>query len=462
MSKEHQVKENKMGTMAIGPLLCSMAIPMMISMLVQALYNVVDSVFVAKISEGALTAVSMSFPIQTLMIAVMAGTGVGINALLSRNLGEKKFKEVNLCANNGIFLLIVSYIIFALFGLFGCKIFFASQTTDTQIIEYGRQYLSICTVLGLGMFMQMTFERLLQSTGKTIYTMITQGTGAIVNIILDPILIFGLFGFPKLGIQGAALATVIGQWVAMALAIYFNLKKNKEIKISFKGFRPDIKVIKDIYKIGIPSIVMLAISSVMTYGMNLILGMFSTTAVAVLGIYFKLQSFIFMPVIGLNNGMVPIVAYNYGAQNKERIIKTIKYSVISAMIIMSLGVVIFQLFTKELLMIFNATEDLMAIGIPALKIISLSFVFAGFCIIITSSFQALGYGVLSLITSAVRQLVVILPVAYIFAKTFGLNAVWLSYPIAEIVAVILSVIFFKRVYNTKIKPLGMQQEEKVA
>ena len=443
-----------MGVMPVGRLLFSMALPMMVSMLVQALYNVVDSIFVAQISENALTAVSMAFPVQNLMGAVISGTAVGINALLSRSLGEKNMKEVNLAAANGVFLILVSYVAFALFGLFFTKQFFMSQTNSEEIIQYGVSYLSICCVMGLGLFMQMTFERLLQSTGKTIYTMITQGTGAIVNIILDPILIFGLFGVPKMGIMGAALATVIGQWVAMFLAIYFNHKKNHEVELSFKGFKPHKATILNIYKVGLPSIVMISISSIMTFGMNLILGMFSSTAVAVFGIYFKLQSFIFMPVFGLNNGMVPIIAYNYGAREKKRITTTIKYSIISAVSIMLVGILIFQILPEELLRAFNASEDLMAIGVPALKIISLSFMFAGFCIIVSSVFQALGNGVLSLIVSVARQLLAILPVAYLFAKYVGLGAVWYSFPIAEFVSVTLSTIFFIKIYNSHIKNMS--------
>lgn len=447
-------KENKMGVQAIGPLLFSMAVPMMISMMVQALYNVVDSMFVAQISEEALTAVSMAFPIQNLMIAVILGTGVGINALLSRSLGEKNMHAVNLAACNGVFVIFMSYIAFAIFGLFFSTAFFKSQTTNTAIIAYGRDYLSICCVLGLGAFMQITFERLLQSTGKTIYTMITQGTGAIINIIFDWILIFGHFGFPALGIKGAALATVLGQWVAMGLAIMFNLKVNHEINLSFKGFKPNRQSIASIYKVGVPSIIMQSISSVMTFGMNLILGMFSTTAVAVFGVYFKLQSFIFMPVFGLNNGMVPIIAYNLGAKNKDRIMKTIKLSIASAVVIMLIGFSVFQVFPSQLLKIFSASDELLVIGIPALRIISISFICAGFCIIGSSVFQALGNGLLSLIISVARQLLVILPVAFAFAKLFGLHLVWWSFPIAEIISVTLTIIFFRHVYRKEIKPLG--------
>lgn len=427
---------------------------MMLSMLVQALYNIVDSMFVAKLSEDALTAVSLAFPIQTLMIAVAAGTGVGINALLSRNLGEKNFEGANTAARNGLFLGIISCVVFAVLGGFGSHFFFALQTDNPVILNYGTQYLTIITILSFGIFMQITFERLLQSTGKTIYNMITQGTGAIINIILDPILIFGLFGFPRLEVAGAAIATVIGQIIAVAMSFYFNLKKNREININMRGFRPHAKTIIVIYEVGIPSIIMQAIGSVMTFGMNKILLMFSSTAAAVFGVYFKLQSFIFMPVFGLNNGMIPIIAYNYGAKNKKRIMETAKLSIFIAVSIMLIGLLVFQTSSGFLLKnLFDASDKMLSIGVPALRIISLSFLFAGYCIIVGSVFQALGNGMYSLIVSAARQLVVILPVAYIFATAFGLHMVWWSIPIAEIVSLTLSTILLKRIYRLKVKPL---------
>lgn len=453
MSLKKEQKENKMGVMPVNKLLLSMSLPMVISMLVQALYNIVDSIFVAQISENALTALSLSFPIQNLMIAVGAGTCVGINALLSRSLGEKNFKAANLTAINGIFLAIVSYAVFAIFGLFFARTFFEAQTSNPEIIELGTQYLSICTIFSIGIFMQLTFERLMQSTGKTFYNMLTQGLGAIINIILDPILIFGLLGFPKMGVSGAAIATVIGQMAAMGLSLYFNLKKNHEVKIVFKGFRPHRHTIANIYSVGIPSIIMISIASIMTYGLNKILLAFSSTAVSVFGIYFKLQSFVFMPVFGLNNGMVPIIAYNYGARNKKRIVDTMKLSIISAVSIMLIGFAIFQLFPTQLLSLFNASEEMLTIGVPALRIISLSFIFAGFCIIVGSVFQSLGNGMYSLVVSVSRQLIIILPVAYIFAHVFGLNAIWYAIPIAEIAAVCLSVFFLKHIYTRKISIL---------
>ena len=446
-------QENKMGTMPVKRLLVTMSLPMIISMLVQALYNIVDSVFVSMINQAALTAVSMAFPIQNLLSAVSAGTCVGVNALLSRSLGERNAKNANLAAVNGLFLAFVSFLFFALFGIFGARIFFESQTDNPVIIEYGIQYLQIVCIFSFGLFGEMMFERILQSTGRTIYSMITQGTGAIINIILDPILIFGLIGFPRMGIQGAAAATVFGQIVAMLLALMFNATKNHDVTIRFRGFTPNGHTIRLIYAVGVPSIIMQSIGSVMTFGMNKILIAFSETAVAVFGVYFKLQSFIFMPIFGLNNGMIPIVAYNYGARSKKRIMSTVRMSIYIAVGIMLIGLVVFQLFTRDLLMMFQADENMLAIGVPALRIISLSFLFAGYCIIVGSVFQALGNGVYSLIVSIARQLVCILPLAYFFAREFGLHAVWYSIPIAEITSVVLSTILFRKIYLEKLKVL---------
>ena len=453
MSATAHSNENKMGTMPVNKLLVSMSLPMIVSMLVQALYNVVDSVFVAQISENALTAVSLAFPIQSLMIAVSSGTCVGINALLSRSLGEKRQIEANLSAVNGVFLAFVSYLVFALMGIFGSHLFFASQTENREIVEFGTQYLTICLIFSFGIFMEMTFERIMQSTGRTIYSMVTQGTGAIINIILDPIMIFGLFGFPRLGIRGAAIATVTGQIIAMILAVWFNHKKNRDVQLSFKGFKPDGRIIAKIYEVGVPSIVMQSIVSIMTFGMNKILIMFSETAVSVLGIYFKLQSFIFMPIFGLNNGVIPIVAYNYGAGHKKRIMDTIKLSTFIAVGIMLIGLIIFQVFPEVLLKLFNASDHMLEVGVPALRIISTSFLFAGYCIILGSVFQALGNGVYSLIVSVARQLLCILPLAYVFARVAGLHAVWYSFPLAELISVTLTTILFRRIYVKKLKNL---------
>ena len=447
------VKENKMGVMPIPKLLITMSLPMIISMLVQALYNIVDSIFVAQLNEAALTAVSLAFPVQNLMIAVAAGTGVGINALLSRSLGERKFEDANRIAENGVFLAICSSIVFAIIGLLASRLFFQLQTDDQQIIQYGTEYMTIITLGAICIFLQITYERLLQSTGRTIFNMITQGVGAIINIILDPIMIFGWFGFPALGVIGAAVATVTGQLVAVLLAVYFNHKYNKEIKVRIRGFRPDGKTIKSIYKIGVPSILMQSIGSVTTFAINNILLMFSSTAATVFGVYFKLQSFIFMPIFGLTNGMIPIVAYNYGARNQKRIYSTLKLSIMIAVGIMAVGVAIFQLFPATLLTLFDASETMLAIGVPALRTISLSFIFAGFCIVSSSMFQALGNGVYSLIMSMCRQLFVIIPVAYVFAITLGLDAVWYSYPIAEIVSVIICIILLKKIIKEKVSNL---------
>lgn len=458
MPENTKPAENKMGTMPINRLLISMSLPMIISMLVQAMYNIIDSVFVAQIGEEALTAVSMAFPVQNLMIAVSVGTCVGVNALLSRSLGEGKPKDAQLTAVNGIFLAFLGALAFALFGIVGSRMYFQSQTSDPLIVEYGVQYLLICTVFSIGLFMEMTLERILQSTGRTIYNMYSQGVGAITNIILDPILIFGLLGFPALGIRGAALATVIGQILAAFLSLIFNLKKNEDVSLNMRGFRPNGRIIRIIYEVGIPSIIMQSIASVMTYGMNLILISFSATAVTVFGVYFKLQSFIFMPIFGLNNGMIPIIAYNYGARNKKRIMDTARLSIFIAVAIMMIGIVIFQLFPAQLLLMFNASGHMLEVGVPALRLISLSFIFAGYCIIVSSIFQALGNGIYSLVTSVARQLFCILPVAYIFARVFGLHAVWFSFPLAEIVSVVLSSILFKRIYDKKIAVLEQEPQ----
>ena len=453
MSETPVKAENRMGTMPVNKLLLSMSLPMVISMLVQAMYNIIDSIFVAQIGEEALTAVSLAFPLQNLMIAVSSGTCVGINALLSRSLGEQKPEEANKAALNGLFLALMGFAAFALFGIFGTRFYFASQTSNPNIIEYGSQYLSICTIFSFGIFFEMTLERIMQSTGKTIYNMITQGTGAIINIILDPILIFGLFGAPKLGIRGAAIATVIGQIIAMFFSMYYNHVKNDEIDFNFTGFRPDKEVIAVIYEVGLPSIIMQSISSVMTFGLNKILIAFSETAVTVFGVYFKLQSFVFMPIFGLNNGMIPIIAYNYGARRKKRIMDTAKLSICTAVAIMLLGLAIFQIFPAQLLGMFNASEHMLEVGIPALRIISVSFLFAGYCIIVGSVFQALGNGMYTLIISVARQLVCILPLAYAFAKLFGVHAVWYSIPLAEIISLTLTTVLFRRIYVQKIQHL---------
>ena len=449
-----QPKENKMGTMPVNKLLVTMSLPMVISMIVQALYNIVDSIFVSRLSEDALTAVSMAFPMQNLMISVAVGTGVGINAMLSRALGEKKFEAANKTAENGIFIEVLGYVLFLLIGIFVTKPFFLAQAGAGDIANMGIEYTRICLLMSFGIFMQIGFERILQSTGRTIFTMITQSTGAIINIILDPILIFGLFGMPKMGVAGAAIATVTGQLCAAFLAITFNLTRNPYVHISFKGFKPQIIFVKNILSVGIPSIIMSSVGSAMTFGMNKILITFSSTAVAVFGVYFKLNSFVFMPVFGLNNGMVPIVSYNYGAQNKKRLTKTIKLAIMYAVCIMFIGIMLFQFIPDVLLRLFDASDHMLEIGIPALRVISLSFAFAGICIVISSSLQALGHGFLSMMISITRQLIILLPSAYILAKFGGIHAVWWSFNIAEIASLTLSLLFFKHMYNKIIKHLG--------
>mgnify|MGYP002590563578 CR=1 FL=1 len=460
------LKENKMGVLPMGRLLLGMALPMALSMLVQAFYNVVDSVFVSRISDAnnyAFTAVSLAFPVQNIMIGIATGVAVGVNALLSRALGEKNQEEVNSSALNGLVLSACGMLLCVLFGIFGAEPYMRSLTPQPETVAYGVDYIRVICIASFGIFGEVLFERLLQSTGRTTYTMITQGTGAIINIILDPILIFGYFGLPRMEVTGAAVATVIGQIVAFFLAVLLNKKKNTDVHLCLKGFRPSGKMIGRILGIGVPSMLMIAIGSLMTYSFNLVLDRFNDpltqsmlgeTGKTVFGAYFKLQSFIFMPVFGLNNGMIPIVAYNYGSRNKHRIIQTAKFSVAIAVTIMMIGLVLFQTCPRFFLFtLFDASDQMLAIGVPALRIISLSFLFAGYNIIVGSVFQALGNGVYSLIVSLARQLFAILPIAYIFAILFGLHAVWWAIPIAEIVSLITSTILLKRIYRLKIAPL---------
>ena len=437
-------QENKMGTMPVNKLLISMSLPMIISMLVQAMYNIVDSVFVAQISENALTAVSLAFPLQNLMIAFAGGTAVGVNALLSRSLGEKNQDHVNQTAVNSVFIFLVTAVIFMIAGLTLSNLFFNVQTTNTEIVNAGTQYSMIVVGCSIGLFCQFLFERLLQATGRTLFTMVTQGLGAIINIILDPIFIFGLCGFPKMGVAGAALATITGQIIACLLALFFNLKFNHDIHFKFKRFRPNAHIVKQIYSVGIPSIIMQSIGSVMTFGMNTILITFSTTATAVFGVYFKLQSFVFMPVFGLNNGMIPIIAYNLGAKQKKRMFDTIKLAMIYATGMMIIGVIFFETIPQTLLGFFNASEAMIKIGTPALRIIAIHFIFAGFSIVCSATFQAVGKGTYSLLTSLIRQLLVLLPCAYVLSLTGNLDLIWLCFPIAEIFSAATSFILMKR------------------
>lgn len=451
-------QENKMGVMPVNRLILTMSLPMILSMLVQALYNIVDSMFVSRLSENALTAVSLAFPAQNLMIAVATGTGVGVNAALSRSLGERNFDRANKIADHAVFLAIASYAVFAVLGLFFSRQFFLWQTDIEEIVDQGTDYLRICTLFSFGLFLEIACERLLQSTGKTIYSMYTQGLGAIINIIFDPIMIFGLFGFPKMGVAGAAAATVFGQILAAVLGIFLNKARNQEIHVSFRGFRPNSEIIRHIYSVGIPSIIMSSIGSVMTFGMNKILIGFTSTATAVFGVYFKLQSFVFMPVFGLNNGTVPIIAYNYGAAKPDRILKTLKLAICYAVGIMLIGFAVFQLLPDKLLLIFEASENMLNIGVPALRIISVSFLFAGYCIVCSSMFQALGHGLLSLLVSVFRQLLVLLPSAFLLSKIGGLDLVWYSFPIAEICSIFFSTYFLRHVYKKEIEPLKRRGE----
>ena len=447
------IRENKMGVMPVTKLLLNMSLPIMLSMLVMACYNIVDSIFVAQINENALTAISLAFPVQTLMIAVSIGTAIGVNALLAMKLGQKDSDAVNKIAMNGLFLSVCSFIVFFILGFLFTKPYLKTQTSDGQIIQFGSEYLKIITMASSALFVSTMSDRLLQATGRTFYTMITQLVGAITNIILDPLMIFGIGPFPKMGMAGAAWATVIGQIFSAVVSLYFNLKKNPDIHFKLKGFKPNSLIIGQIYKIGIPSILLQSINSVTTYGMNLILGTFSATAIAVYGVYFKLNSFIFMPVFGLTTGMVPIVSYNYGAGNAERIKKTVKSTILIAVSIMIFGIVIFELFPAELLMLFKASEHMLGIGCTAMRIIAPSFIGAAIAITFGSTFQALGKSFLSMTVSFVRQIVVLLPVAYFLSRTGKLENVWFCFLVAEIFAISLSAFFMHRIKKTMLDKL---------
>ncbi len=446
-------KENILGTKNINKLLFSMGIPIMCSMLVGALYNIVDSYFVSQIGQDAFKAVNFAFPIQNLIISVGVGTAIGMNALLSKRLGEKEYDEANKIANTGVFLGIVSALIFAVLGFFGSELYMKSVTDSANVIEMGTTYLRIITVFSFGVIMQCLLERFLQLTGNTVYQMVAQLTGTVINIILDPILIFGIGIFPELGITGAAIATIIGQFSGMIFCIIVNQLKNKAVTLSVKSIRFNKKATLGIYKVGVPSIIMMSIGSVTTYGMNLILESLSEVAVNVLGSFFKLQSFVFMPIFGLTNAMVPIVGYNYGARNKARIIQTIRSSNIASLWIMVVGTAIFMIVPELLLNIFSPTDEIIKMGLPAMRFLSLSFIPAGFCIVYSSAFQALGNGMYSLYMSLIRQIVVILPVAYILGALIGVEAVWFSYPIAELACLVMAIYFYKRIYRKRIADL---------
>jgi len=447
--------ENKMGVMPIMKLILNMSLPMMFSMLIMALYNIVDSIFVAKISEDALTAVSLAFPIQGLMISFAVGTGVGANALLSKRLGQRNQEDVNKTAMNAVFLAACNFIVFFIAGLLLVRPYLASQGVDAKIVMHGEAYLNIVLRMSFALFFSITFDRLLQSTGLTLYTMYSQLSGAVFNVIFDPLLIFGIGPFPKMGIRGAALATVLGQILGLCVSAFFNLTKNREIQFKLKNIRPDPRIIAEIYKVGVPSILLSSLTSVTTYFLNIILSVFSSTAIAVYGVYFKLNSFIFMPVFGLNNGMVPIIAYNYGARNRKRITATIRNGLCLAMGVMLFGMALFELFPSQLLGLFDASPTMLAIGIPAIRIIACSFPGAALGITFSSVFQAFGSAVYSMIATFVRQIVALLPAAYLLSLTGDVNAIWWSYLIAEVASIIACIFFMHRIYKKKIEPLPM-------
>lgn len=451
-------QENKMGVEPINRLLVGMGVPLMLSMLVQACYNIVDSIYVAQLSEDALTAVSMAFPIQSVMVAVCSGTGVGMNAMLSRSLGEKNRRQASSAANNGVFLAICSYLAFVVIGLTISRPFYMSQISyNMDIVNDGVVYMQICCGFSLGFFLQMTFERMMQGTGLTIYTMFTQMLGAVTNIILDPMFIFGIGPFPRLGVAGAAVATCIGQTAAGILAICFNHQFNHEISVRLRQvMKPSGAVIRSIYYVGIPSTIMASVGSVMYYGMNLILTGFSSTACTVFGVYYKLQSFFFMPVFGMNNAIVPIMAYNYGAQRRDRMIQTLKSGVTFAVVIMLAGLLAFETVPGLLLRVFNASEHMLEIGEPALRIIAVHFPIAAVCIVLGTTFQALSKAVYSAVISLGRQLIVLLPVAWALSRLGGLSAIWWAFPIAELTSLLLTIVFFRRIYHNLILKIGTE------
>lgn len=460
---QENLKDNKMRSRPIGRLLATMSLPLAVSMLIQAMYNVVDSIYVSQISQNAVTALSLAFPIQNLQIGFATGIAVGMNSFLSKSLGEGNRERANRAAGNGIVLTLVAVVLFMLFGLFAARPFYAIQTTEAEVVEGGTAYTSICCVFTMGIFVEVLGERLLQASGRTIYTMFTQGTGAILNIILDPLFIFGYapLGIPAMGIAGAAVATVIGQWVAAVMAIIFNLTSNPDVQLGFKYLKPDGYIVKKILAVGVPSVIMMAIGSVMNFGMNQILlgfGAIGLTGSAVFGLYFKLQSFFFMPVFGINNASVSIVAYNYGARQPERIMKTLKLSLLAISVIMLLGVAAFQLIPEALMGIFADPDDIantqfIALGADALRTISLAFPMAAVGIGLSASFQALGIGIYSTITSLSRQLLVLLPAAYLLSLTGNIHNVWWAFPIAEVVSLIVTLICFARIYRLRVKPL---------
>ena len=442
-----------MGVMPIGRLLVNMALPMIASMLVQALYNVVDSIYVSRISESAVTALSLAFPIQNVQVGLAIGIGVGINSLLSKSLGRKDQESANFAAGNGITLVLICGAMLMLFGAFGVEPYFRMQSTVAETVEGGIAYSRIICLCTLGMYVQITSERLLQSTGRTFHSMIIQATGAILNIVLDPVFIFGWFGVPAMGIAGAAVATVIGQWVGAIVGVILNLKCNRDIRLGLRYLKLQRSIVGPILTVGIPSIIMNSIGSIMNFGMNQIFQRFSETATGVFGIYYKLQSFFFMPLFGMNGATISIIAYNYGARKPERMLKTLKIAIGAALTVMTVGLLAFQLIPEALLGMFNPSEEFLAIGCSALRIISIHFPLAAVCIMIGASFQALGNGIYSTITSVCRQLLVLLPAAYLLSLTGSVSNVWWSFPIAELVSAAATLFFYRRIYKAKIKPL---------
>jgi len=447
------LQENKMGVMPVGKLLFNMALPMIISMIVQALYNVVDSIYVSQVSESAVTALSLAFPVQNMQIGFGLGIAVGVNSLLSKSLGERNQEAANYAAGNGILLVVIATALFMLFGAFGARPYFEMQSTVTETVEGGVAYTSICCLFTLGCFTQLLGERLLQSSGRTVYTMISQSTGAIINIILDPIFIHGRFGVPAMGIAGAAVATVIGQWIAAAMVLYFNFRFNPEVQLGLKYLRPSLPALRPILAVGVPTLVMNSIGSVMNFGMNQIFQGFQETATGVFGIYYKLQSFFFMPLFGINNATISIVAYNYGARQPERMTKTLQKALVTGLCFMIFGLAVFQLMPELLLGMFNPSEEFMHMGVKALRIISIHFPIASIGIMLGASFQALGNGTYSTIVSLCRQLLVLLPVAYLLSLTGDVNAVWWSFPIAEVVSAAVTLLLYRRLHQKKIAPL---------
>lgn len=458
MQKE-TLQENKMGVMPVGKLLVNMALPMIISMLVQAFYNIVDSVYVSQVSESAVTALSLAFPVQNMQIGFAVGVGVGVNALLSQSLGRKDQESVNWAAGQGVFLALVATALFMLFGFFGVRPYYTMQSTVAETVEGGIAYTSICCIFTVGVFIQVLCERLLQATGRAMQTMILQGTGAIINIILDPVFIHGWWGMPRMGVAGAAVATVIGQCTGAVLGIYLNLRHNPEVQLHVKFMKPNWKVIAPILEVGIPSVVMNGIGSVMNFGMNQILQGFNEVATGVFGIYYKLQSLFFMPLFGINNATISILAYNYGARKPKRIVHTLKLATAVAVCIMLVGLAVFQLFTQALLGIFNPTEEFLAIGVKALRILCLPFPVAAICISLGASFQALGKGSYSTVVSLCRQLIVLLPVAYLLSLTGSVDNVWWSFPIAEVMSALVTGLLFAKLYRQKVKPLFADEAE---